>query len=161
MRNCTGLTSVTFPKTSGYIYMDDECSEQLLAINNEKIRYFINRVAFDKQLFNSIRLGELSAQQVFAITNMEQRRVAYEKMDKIKMADLPGLIVLAESKDKYGNAQRIISFNVEGFNQPFLFYHCICPSTGREYYLETKQKTCDAAKAMSFGIKDIEFTEEW
>ena len=140
--------------------MSDVCSDWLLS-QTGKIDYYINRVQFDKQLFDAIRHGQLSAQQVFAITNMEQRRVAYEKMDKIKMADLPGLQVLDESKDKHGNAQRIISFIVEGFNQPFLFYHCICPSTGREYYLETKQKGCEAAKSMSFGIKEIEFTEEW
>jgi hypothetical protein len=92
---------------------------------------------------------------------MEQRRVAYEKMDKVKMAELPDLKVLDESLDKYGLNQRIISFNIDGFNKPFLFYHCICPSTAREYYLETKQNNCAAAKSKSFGLENIEFTEEW
>jgi len=112
--------------------LSEVCSEWILS-QTGKIRYYINRVEFQKSLFDSIRHGELSAQQVFAITNMEQRRVAYEKMDKTKMAELTGLKVLGEGTDKHGNAERIISFDVEGFNKPFLFYHCICPSTGREY----------------------------
>ena len=140
--------------------LSDMCSDWLLS-QTGKIDYYINRVQFDKKLFDAVRHGELSAQQVFAISNMEHRRIAYEKMDKAKMAELPGLQVLDESKDKYGLNQRIISFTLEGFNKPFLFYHCICPSTGREYYLETKQKTCAVAKAMSFGLPQIEFTEEW
>ena len=97
-----------------------------------------------------------------AISNTEQRRVAYEKMDKTKMAELPNLKVLDESKDKYGFNQRVISFTMDGFDKPFLYYHCVCPSTGREYYLETKQRACNAAKAASFGFgEDFEFTEEW
>jgi hypothetical protein len=141
-------------------YLCDLCSEWLLS-QDGKIRYYINRVEFNKSLFDSIRHGELSAQQVFAITNMEQRRIAYEKMDKTKMAELPNLTVLEESKDKYGLNQRVIRFTIDGFKQPFLFYQCICPSTGRSYFLETKQNTCVAAKAMSFGLKEIEFSEEW
>jgi hypothetical protein len=138
----------------------DLCSDWLLSQDKDFI-YYINNVTFDKKLFTAIRLGQLSAQQVFAITNMEQRRVAYEKMDKVKMAELPDLKVLDESLDKYGLNQRIISFNIDGFNKPFLFYHCICPSTAREYYLETKQNNCAAAKSKSFGLENIEFTEEW
>jgi hypothetical protein len=123
--------------------------------------YYINGVQFDYELWSAISTGSLFPAAIFSITNMEQRRIAYEHMDKARMATLPGLTVLDESKDKYGLNQRIISFTVEGFDQPFFYYHCVCPSTGREYYLETKQKTCEAAKAMSFGLEEIEFTEEW
>ena len=137
----------------------DEKLERQLWENNQT--YYINNIQFDKKLFTAIRLGQLSAQQVFAITNTEQRRVAYEKMDKGKMAELPNLKVLDEAKDKYGFPQRVISFTVEGFNKPFLYYRCVCPSTEREYYLETKQLTCAAAKSKSFGFDEIEFTEEW
>jgi hypothetical protein len=162
MQGCTGLTSVQFPdKVTGSIDMDDKSSEYLLSLIHKKIVYRINNIQFNRNLFDAVRKGELSAQQVFAISNMEQRRVAYEKMDKVKMAELPDLKVLDESKDKYGLNQRIISFNVDGFDKPFLFYHCICPSTGREYYLETKQNNCAAAQSKSFGLDNIEFTEEW
>jgi hypothetical protein len=162
MRGCTGLTSVQFPKETGYIDMDDKSSEYLLSLNHKKIVYHINNVQFNRNLFDSVRLGQLSAQQVFAIANTEQRRVAYEKMDKGKMAELPNLKVLDESKDKYGFQQRIISFTVEGFDKPFLYYHCFCPSTGREYYIETRQITCKEAKPASFRLsEDFEFTEEW
>jgi hypothetical protein len=141
-------------------YVCDLCSDWLLS-QEKDFTYYINNIQFDKKLFTAIRLNQLSAQQVFAITNTEQRRVAYEKMDKAKMAELPDLKVLDESKDKYGFNQRIISFTVDGFNKPFLYYHCVCPSTSREYYLETKQKTCAAAKSKSFGFDEIDFTEEW
>jgi hypothetical protein len=162
MQGCTGLTSVQFPdKVTDSIYMDDKSSEYLLSLIHKKIVYRINNIQFNRNLFDAVRKGELSAQQVFAISNMEQRRVAYEKMDKVKMAELPDLKVLDESKDKYGLNQRIISFNIDGFDKPFLFYHCICPSTGREYYLETKQNNCASAKSKSFGLDNIEFTEEW
>ncbi|MFA5340268.1 MAG: hypothetical protein WC332_00685 [Clostridia bacterium] len=138
----------------------DLCSDWLL--NQDKdFTYHINDIIFDKNLFTAVRLGNLSAAQVFEIKNMEQRRVAYGKMEKAKMTELPNLKTLDESKDKYGFVQRVISFTVEGFKDAFLFYNCFCPSTGREYYLETKQKTCEAAKAKSFGFNEIEFTEEW
>jgi hypothetical protein len=139
----------------------DLCSDWLLSQDKNFI-YFINGTQFGKKLFNAIRLGQLSAQQVFEIKNTEQRRVAYEKMNKAKMTELTNFKVLDESKDKYGFTQRTISFDVPNFDKPFLYYHCTCPSTGREYYLETKQKTCMDAKAASFGLPGtVEFTEEW
>jgi hypothetical protein len=140
--------------------VNDTCSDWLLS-REGKFKYHINGVVFPKTLFDAVRKDNLTAQKVFAIQNMEQRRVAYEKMDKIKMRDLPNLKMLDEAIDAYSNPMRIISFGIAGFTKPFKYLHCVCPSSGREYYLETKQDKCEAAKAKSFGLDAIEFTEEW
>jgi hypothetical protein len=56
---------------------------------------------------------------------------------------------------------QIISFDREGFSTPFLYLRCFDPSTGREYYLETREKNCLKAKAKSFGLEEIVFEKEW
>ena len=164
MQGCTGLTSVTFPdKVTGSIDMDETSSEYLLSLQHNKIVYRINSVQFPRNLFDSVRHGELSAAEVFAISNMEQRRVAYERMDKIKMKDLDGLAVLDEvADDGHGYPMRIVSFNLPRVSEPFLFLNCHCPSGGREYYLETRQEDCWAAKAASFGlVRSVEWVAEY
>ena len=163
MQGCTGLTSVTFPKEiTGSIYMDDKCSEELLSVRHKQISYVLNGVYFNLPLFDKVRKAEFSAQEVFAIPNTEQRRVAYERMDKIKMRDLPGFNVLDEVMDDgYGHPMRIVSFSMSGFDTPFYYLNCHCPSTGREYYLETREKTCASAKGGSFGDTTIVFDAEY
>ena len=163
MQGCTGLTSVTFPdKVTGYIYMDDRCSEALLSMQHKRIIYRISAVQFNRDLFDKVRHDDLSAQEVFSITNMEQRRIAYERMDKIKMKDMPGFKTLHEvADDGRGYPMKVVSFTVEGYNEPFKFLNCFCPSTGREYFLETKQDTCEVAKAKSFGFDRLTFDEEY
>ena len=144
-------------------YLSDVCSDWLLG-REGNIQYSINNVQFDKTLFDAVRKGTLSAQEVFAITNMEQRRVAYEKMDKIKMRELPNLIVLDKiDDDGHGHPMQLISFTLAGFKQPFKFLNCTDSSTGREYFLECfSSKTCKEAKAKSFGLDlCVTFTEEW
>jgi hypothetical protein len=125
--------------------------------------YVINGVRFDDEvLWKSVVSGSLSAAQVLAIKNAEQRRVAYELMDKSKMLDLTDYVVLDTVEDDgHGYSMRIISFNVSGFSTPFYYLNCHCPSTGREYYLETRQKTCAKAKAQSFGFDEIVFDQEY
>jgi hypothetical protein len=163
MDGCTGLTSVTFPdKVNGYISMDEKSSEYLLSIKNKEIVYHISNVPFPKSLFDGVRKNKLSAQEVFAIKNTEQRRVAYQMMDKTKMKELQDFQTLdAVADDGYGHPMSVISFKVDGFNKPFKYLNCFCPSTGREYSLETKQDTCLAAKAKSFGFDEITFNGEW
>jgi len=56
---------------------------------------------------------------------------------------------------------RIVSFSIKGFDQPFKYLNCFCPSTGREYYLETQQDKCEMAKSKSFGMDKVEFDEEF
>ena len=69
-----------------------------------------NDVTFKKSLFDKIRKGKLSAKQVFLIGNIEQRRVAYELMDKIKMKQLKGKIIDEVKDDGYGYPMKLIAF---------------------------------------------------
>ena len=143
-----------------YIYSQTKFSPNVLKLKYE--RYYINDVNFDKELFLKVWNDKLSAQEVFSLTNIEQRRVAYELMDKAKMAELPDLRVLDEVKDDgYGYLMKVIEFSSDDYDEPFRFLNCFCPSTGREYYLETKQKTCKKAKAMSFGLPSLKINKEW
>ncbi len=144
-------------------HLSDQSSEFLLSQKGE-IKYQIANVSFDdgKELFDKIRKDELMAQEVFAIENTEQRRIAYERMDKSKMKELKGFTVLDEHIDNYGNPEKIIQFSIEDFDIPFIYFNCFCPSTKREYFIETDQLTCLLAKARSFGFdKEIRFSEEW
>ena len=143
-------------------YLSNKCADYILDDVLKNAKYIINNVQFDsKELFDKIRKDQLTAEEVFKIENIEQRRIAYEFMDKIKMKELPNMTVLDEDVDKYNNQMKVISFTMSGYDIPFMFYQCICPSTKREYFVETKQKTCKAAKSMSFGLENIEFSEEW
>jgi len=139
-------------------------SEWLLSrlAKKKETGYFIQRVGFARELFDKVRNGELSAKEVFAIENAEQRRVAYELMDKAKMKDLADFRVEDEVKDDgRGNKMKVVSFTIQGYDTPFYFLNVICPSTGREYFIETREKTCVAAKEKSFGLENVEWVDEW
>jgi len=84
-------------------------------------------------------------------------------MDKAKMLDLDGLKILDEvADDGHGYPMRIVQFKIDGVDEPFRYLNCFCPSGGREYYLETRQKDCWVAKAESFGLpKDVEWEAEY
>jgi len=57
---------------------------------------------------------------------------------------------------------RIVSFKLDSFDTSFYFLNCFCPSTGREYFLETEQKDCWLAKSASFGLsKEDKITKEY
>ena len=129
----------------------------------ENTEYRINNVKFNYEWFNKLRKDELTADEVFAIDNVEHRRVAYEMMDKTKMATLKDFKVLDEKVDNHGLKMRIVSFNVQNMKEDLLFYNCFCPTTKREYYLGTSEKTCEEAKAQQFGYKasEINFVKEW
>ena len=124
--------------------------------------YYISGVSFNKDLWTKVVKDKLSAQEVFAIENTEQRRIAYEQMDKLKMKELKDYTVLDHrDKDEQGNKDEIVSFTVPGFNESFLYYHCEDPSTGRRYFLQTNKTKCIDAKAASFGLDQIEWSAEW
>ena len=143
-------------------YVSDKSSEWLLGQKGNFI-FRINEITFPEELFHKVRKGELSAADIFAIENTEQRRVAYERMDKMKMKELPDLKTEDEVKDDgYGYPMKIISFKSDKFDTPFYFLNCFDASTGREYFVETREKKCWAAKMDSFGLKKGErFDEEW
>jgi hypothetical protein len=64
-------------------------------------------------------------------------------------------------KDEKGNPMRVVSFNVQNMKEDLIFYHCFCPSTKREYYLQTNKKTCVKAKSMQFGLEEVTWLNEW
>ena len=71
--------------------------------------YRINNVSFNLEWFNKIRKDELTADEVFAIDNVEHRRIAYEMMDKTKMSALKDFKVLDEKIDNHGLKMRVVS----------------------------------------------------
>jgi hypothetical protein len=136
--------------------------ERVSTLKNTEYR--INNVSFNLEWFNKIRKDELTPDEVFAIDNVEHRRVAYEMMDKSKMKSLKDYKVLDEVKnDGYGNPMRVVSFTVQNMKEPLKFYNCYCPSTKREYYLGTNKDKCIDAKASLAGFETnkIEFIKEW
>ncbi len=141
-------------------FLDNNCSEYLLSKKGD-ITHRINSIEFVKKLFDAIRKDKLSAQEVFQISNIEQRRVAYEFMDKVKMKKLPNYTVLDSCVDNHKNKMEIISFDIDDYSEKFTYLHCVCPSTKREYFIETQASKCDIAKSKSFGFNNIEFSKEW
>jgi len=142
--------------------MTQHCSEWLLSRrNNGNITYKINEVSFNKQLFDKVRKDRLTAEQVFLIENMEQRRVAYEFMDKIKMKQLKGKTLDVVEDDGFGYPMKVIEIKIKGLRSSSRYLNCFDPSTGREYFLETQQDNCNRAKARSFGFDEIKFNMEW
>ena len=75
-----------------------------------------------------------------------------EKLKDYKMLD--------KAKDDYWNKMSIIEFEIKGFKEPFKYYQCVCPSSWRKYFLETKEITCEKAKAMSFWMEAIQWDLE-
>ena len=104
----------------------------------------------------------MTAEEVFAIDNIEHRRIAYQYMDKSKMKQLKDYKILDDGIDEKGNLAKIFSFTVQNMKEPLLFYNCICPSSGREYFVQTEKKTWKEAKASSFGFSTVvQFINEW
>ena len=114
----------------------------------------------DVELYRKIVKDEMTPKEVFEIKNTELRRIAYEYMDKSKMKKLKDYKVLDKAKDWCGNKMQIVEFRVDGFRNPFKYYQCICPSSWREYFLETEENTCEKAKSKSFGLEKIQWDIE-
>ncbi len=145
-------------------YLSDKSPEWILTQKIKKAEYKISGIVFEKEWFDKIRKDQLSPEEVFAIDNVEHRRIAYEYMDKAKMQQLKDFKVLDEKKDGCGKTMRTVSFTVQNMKTPLTFYHCIDASTNREYWLQMDgYKKCDEAKAGLWGLsaKDIRFVEEW
>ena len=110
---------------------------------------------------NKILGDKLTAEEVFATDNIEHRRVAYQYMDKAKMKQLKDFKIIEEDTDEKGNPVKIISFTVQNMKDPLVFYNCICPSSKREFFIQTKKKTWKEAKTSSFGLTEATFINEW
>ena len=126
--------------------------------------YYLHGVNFEKKWWTKIVKDKMSSEEIFAIDNLEHRRIAYEFMDKTKMKSLKDYKVLDEIKDDgHGNPMKIISFSVKGVDEPLKYLNVFCPSTGREYFIGTAEDKCNEAKAKSFGFgsEELEFIAEW
>ena len=125
--------------------------------------YFLGGVRFDKEWHDKIVNDKLNPETIFAIDNLEHRRIAYEYMDKTKMKSLKDYKILDETIDSYKNPMKIISFTVKGVEKPLKYLNCFCPTTKREYFLGTDENTCNSAKSKSFGFNEdeIEFISEF
>lgn len=144
-------------KLSALLTKKEEALMDIVA--KEWIDNALNKGGIDKEKATK---GLLSAKEVFEIKNTEQRRIAYELMDKAKMKELGDYKVLDErKKDEQGNSDKVIEFKIDGFDEPFRYYNCICPTTMREYHIQTKQDTCIKAKNSSFGLDDVVWTKEY
>lgn len=134
--------------------------EPAIAWKGGKEFYYLHGVNFEKKWWKKIVNDEMSPEEIFAIDNLEHRRIAYEFMDKIKMRQLKNYKILDEQTDDQGNPMKIISFVVKDVKEPLKYYNCFCPSTQREYFLGTDKEKCWDAKLSSFGI-DVKFDTEY
>ena len=126
--------------------------------------YYLRGVRFEKEWWSKIIKDEMTPQEVFAIDNQEHRRVAYEYMDKTKMKQLDNFTTLDEIKDDgNGYPMKVVSFTVPNVKEPLKYLNCFCPTTGREYFIGTKEDRCKEAKTQSFGFfsTDLKFIKEW
>ena len=139
------------------------CSEWLIEKvgSRENSEFYINNVQFNFEWFNKIRKDQLSPEEIFAIDNLEHRRIAYEMMDKTKMKSLKDYKVLDEATDNYKNPMKVISFSVKGVDEPLKYLNVFCPTTNREYFIGTAENKCEKAKAKSFGFDKLVFNKEW
>ena len=125
--------------------------------------YYLNGVNFEKKWWTKIVNDKFKPEEIFAIDNLEHRRIAYEYMDKTKMKKLKDFKILDKVVDSYGNPMKVISFSVKGIEEPLKYLNCFCPTTKREYYIGTNEDTCNQAKAKSFGFdeSELDFISEW
>jgi len=125
--------------------------------------YCLQGIKFEEKWWKKIVGDEMTPEEVFAIDNQEHRRIAYEYMDKAKMKTLKDFKILEEVKDDgFGYPMKIISFSVKNVNEPLIFLNCHCPTSGREYFIATKETNCQKAKMTSFGLSDNDkFNDEW
>jgi hypothetical protein len=102
----------------------------------------------------------MTAKEILSIPNVEQRRAAYEVMDKSKMLKLGAKTLDKVKDDGYGYPMKVIQIDVNGMDLRYL--NCFCPTTGREYFIETRETNCWKAKMGSFGLPaETRFSKEY
>ena len=97
---------------------------------------------------------ELSAREALAEKNAERRRVIIERMGYLRFAKEAKAKVVHEDKDRAGTRQ-LLSIDLKE-DEPLVGLSCICPSTGRQYFLRVppKTKTCHQAAAWIAGFDE-------
>ena len=140
----------------------DSTTGPALAFPDGTELYFLRGVKFDKKWWTKVVNDKFKPEEVFAIDNLEHRRIAYEFMDKTKMKKLNDYKILDEVTDSYGNPMKIVSFSVKNVDEPLKYLNVFCPSTKREYFIGTDKDTCIEAKNSSFGLEgEVEYIKEW
>ena len=158
------LEKQLYPKNKKHKWYISELSSDWL-IDKKPIKgiYYLNNVEFSREWFLKIKNDTLTPDEIFAIDNIEHRRIAYEFLNKSKMKSLKDYSILHEvENDGYNYPMNIVSFTIQNTREPLIFLNCFCPSTGREYFIGTDKKLCLEAKMASFGLsQDVKFTKEW
>jgi len=144
-------------------YITEHSSQWIIDKNGDNFEYRLHDVILEREWFLKIKNDKLIAEEVFAIDNIEHRRVAYEFMSKNKLTALKDFKELDSKVDDYKNRMRVLSFTIQNMEEPIKLLNVICPSTGREYFIGTDCNDCSSAKAKSFGLdnKNIEWLGEW
>jgi hypothetical protein len=102
----------------------------------------------------------ITKQIIIKETNAEKRRCLQEILGSKKFAEILGCEVVDEDMDLQGNKMKLWRTKEKDSicNEFIQFYNCICPSTGREYWIcvpETCKNTW-GAKAWTLGNEKAE-----
>lgn len=111
--------------------------------NNEEMENIVN--------------DKYTVQELLAIANNDTRAIAYEYFNKEKFASESHKILDTQIDDQW-NEMKIVEFTNKNIGR---FYVGICPSTHKTHYIATKEDTCIRAKEVSFGLKNVEWINEY
>jgi len=94
---------------------------------------------------------QLTAREALAEKNAELRRVMIERMGYLRFAKEANAKVIDQDRDN-GGVRQLLSINLQQ-DEPLVGLFCICPSTGRQYFLRVPPatKTCHQAAAWIAG----------
>src|SRR5450756_1031297 len=97
---------------------------------------------------------QLTAQETLAERNAEIRRVMIERMGYLRFSQEAGAKLLDEDRDS-GGARQLLQIELLQ-DEPLVGLSCVCPSTGRQYFLRVppKMTTCHQAAAWMAGYDD-------
>lgn len=97
---------------------------------------------------------ELTATEALAEKNAEVRRVMIERMGYLRFSKEAKAKILDEDKDS-GGARQLLAIDLKE-DERLVGLSCICPSTGRQYFLRVPptMKTCHQAAAWMAGFDD-------
>lgn len=102
----------------------------------------------------AFRPEELSAEEALKEQNAEKRRVMIERMGYSRFANESKAKVLDQDRDA-GGKRELLRIELRD-DEPLVVLSCLCPSTGRQYFLRVPPKTesCHAAAAWIAGFDD-------
>jgi Domain of unknown function (DUF6745) len=97
---------------------------------------------------------ELTATEALAEKNAEMRRVMIERMSYLRFSKEAKAKILDEDKDS-GGVRQLLAIDLKE-DERLVGLSCICPSTGRQYFLRVPPtiKTCHQAAAWMAGYDD-------